>query len=85
MQLRTLAAGIVLAFSAMSAAHAQPVPSLDLGVGSYVYVMSNDIKANSVAVLRRNFFGGLDKVQVTLEWNEDGAKRSRNYARIVYP
>jgi len=64
MQLRTLAAGIVLAFSAMSAAHAQPVPSLDLGVGSYVYVMSNDIKANSVAVLRRNFFGGLDKVQV---------------------
>jgi 6-phosphogluconolactonase (cycloisomerase 2 family) len=64
MQLRTLAAGIVLAFSAMSAAHAQPAPSLDLGAGSYVYVMSNNIKANTVAVLRRDFFGGLDKVQV---------------------
>lgn len=64
MQFRTLAAGIVLAFSAISAAQAQPAPSLDLGVGSYVYVMSNNITANTVAVLRRDFFGGLDKIQV---------------------
>ncbi|HEY4146055.1 lactonase family protein [Pinirhizobacter sp.] len=64
MQLRSLAAGVVLAFSAVSAAHAQQANSFDLGVGSYVYVMSNDIKANTVAVLRRSFFGGLDKIQV---------------------
>jgi len=30
----------------------------------YVYVMSNDIQGNSVAVLRRNFFGGLEKASV---------------------
>lgn len=63
MQFRTLAAGIVLAFSAVSAAHAQQANSFDRGVGSYVYAMSNNIKANTVAVLRRDFFGGLDKVQ----------------------
>jgi 6-phosphogluconolactonase (cycloisomerase 2 family) len=64
MKIRSLATGIALAFTAISAAHAQPSPSFGFGNGSYVYVMSNDIKANSVAVLRRSFFGGLDKVQV---------------------
>lgn len=37
------------------------LPNLD---SSYIYVMSNDIHANSVAVLKRTVFGGLDKVAV---------------------
>ena len=47
------------------AAHAEDRP-LDLRKfdSPYVYVMSNDIQGNSVAVLRRNFFGGLEKVGV---------------------
>ena len=61
---RPLVGGLTLAM-AMSAAHAQvnaaDLPSFD---APNVYVMSNGINANSVAILKRNFFGGLNKVAV---------------------
>jgi len=60
-----LAVGIAGVLATAGSAHAQD-RSLNLrGFDSpYVYVMSNDIQGNSVAVLRRNFFGGLEKVTV---------------------
>jgi 6-phosphogluconolactonase (cycloisomerase 2 family) len=59
------AAGIAGVLATAGAVHAQD-RSLNLrGFDSpYVYVMSNDIQKNSVAVLRRNFFGGLEKLTV---------------------
>jgi 6-phosphogluconolactonase (cycloisomerase 2 family) len=57
----TLAAGAAVALSASSAAAAEPAFSLPRFDSPYVYVQSNDIAANSVAVLKRNFFGGLEK------------------------
>ena len=60
-----LAVGIAGVLATTGAVHAQD-RSLNLrGFDSpYVYVMSNDIQNNSVAVLRRNFFGGLEKLAV---------------------
>ena len=60
-----VAAGLVGVLATASAVHAQDGPSnLPRFDSPYVYVMSNDIQANSVAVLRRNFFGGLEKLAV---------------------
>lgn len=60
-----LAAGLVGAFATASVVHAQNDPSEFRRFDSpYVYVMSNDIQGNGVAVLRRNFFGGLEKLAV---------------------
>src|SRR3954467_5649951 len=61
-----LAVCIAGVLATAGAAHAQD-RSLNLhGFDSpYVYVMSNDIQGNSWAVLRRNFFGGLERVGVT--------------------
>jgi 6-phosphogluconolactonase len=62
---RLLATSLLLTLSATGAAYAQePAFSLPGFDSPYVYVMSNDIRANSVAVLKRNFFGGLDKISV---------------------
>jgi len=60
-----LAVGIAGVLATAGSAYAQD-RSLNLrGFDSpYVYVMSNDIQGNNVAVLRRNFFGGLEKVTV---------------------
>jgi 6-phosphogluconolactonase len=60
-----LAAGLAGILATASAVHAQDRP-LDLRRfdSPYVYVMSNDIQGNSVAVLRRNFFGGLEKASI---------------------
>jgi 6-phosphogluconolactonase (cycloisomerase 2 family) len=60
-----LAAALVGVLATASAAQAQD-RSLDLRRfdSPYVYVMSNDIQGNSVAVLKRNFFGGLEKTTV---------------------
>lgn len=62
---RKLAVGIAGVLATTGTIHAQD-RSLNLSGfdSAYVYVMSNDIQNNSVAVLRRNFFGGLDKVAV---------------------
>jgi 6-phosphogluconolactonase (cycloisomerase 2 family) len=62
---KKLAVGIAGVLATTGAVHAQD-RSLNLrGFDSpYVYVMSNDIENNSVAVLRRNFFGGLEKLAV---------------------
>lgn len=60
-----LAAALAGVLVAASAVHAQDRPLDQRRFDSpYVYVMSNDIQGNSVAVLRRNFFGGLEKVSV---------------------
>ncbi|QWT21330.1 lactonase family protein [Bacillus sp. NP157] len=60
-----LAASIALALGAVSVSQAAPATaSLPAFTSPALYVMSNDIQANSVAVLKRNFFGGLDKVAV---------------------
>ncbi|HVI55919.1 MAG TPA: beta-propeller fold lactonase family protein [Luteibacter sp.] len=62
---RKLAIAIVGALATVGAVHAQDRLSGLHGFDSpFVYVMSNDIQSNSVAVLRRNFFGGLEKVSV---------------------
>jgi 6-phosphogluconolactonase (cycloisomerase 2 family) len=62
--LRSIVGGLAIAMT-MSAAYAQ---ADDAYIRSFdapnVYVMSNDINANSVAVLKRDFFGGLNKVAV---------------------
>jgi len=60
-----LAMCVAGALATAGAAHGQD-RSLNLrGFDSpYVYVMSNDIQDNSVAVLRRNFFDGLEKLSV---------------------
>jgi 6-phosphogluconolactonase len=44
------------------ALHAQDIVFPEPGSSSYVYVMSNDIHANAVAVLHRSFFGGLSMI-----------------------
>lgn len=62
---RMLAVGVLCALSASTAVHAQQAPWALPGAGSTdVYVMSNNIQSNSIAVLKPNFFGGLDKVAV---------------------
>jgi 6-phosphogluconolactonase (cycloisomerase 2 family) len=61
---RLLTAGVAIALGISASAHAQPSATLPRLNSSYVYIMSNDIHANSVAVLKRNFFGGLDKIAV---------------------
>lgn len=62
---RVLALGPLLALGLTAAAQAQDArffaPQQNNG---NVYVMSNNQTSNSVAVLKRNFFGGLDKVEV---------------------
>jgi 6-phosphogluconolactonase len=56
---------LLAAALAIPAAHAAPATDTTrFPFASYVYVMSNDITGNSVAALRRNFFGGLDNVGV---------------------
>jgi 6-phosphogluconolactonase len=61
----TLSAAVAALFLA-SAAHASPSTSFQLPRfdSPYVYVMSNDIAHNSVAVLQRSFFGSLVKRDV---------------------
>jgi 6-phosphogluconolactonase (cycloisomerase 2 family) len=62
---RLFTAGVAIAVGISASAHAQQsaaaLPRLD---SRYIYIMSNDIHANSVAVLKRDVFGGLDKVAV---------------------
>jgi 6-phosphogluconolactonase (cycloisomerase 2 family) len=61
---RLLVLACLLSLPAAANAQAQNETIFSFGDSAYVYVMSNNITANSVAVLRRNFFGGLDKVGV---------------------
>lgn len=62
---QNLAASLVGLLAAASAVHAEDrslnLPRFD---SPYVYVMSNDIQGNSVAVLKRNFFGSLEKASI---------------------
>jgi 6-phosphogluconolactonase (cycloisomerase 2 family) len=61
-RLFTLSIAIALGLSGSAYAQSSSLlPRLD---SPYIYVMSNDIHANSVAVLKRSVFGGLDKVAV---------------------
>ncbi|MGA7439335.1 MAG: beta-propeller fold lactonase family protein [Luteibacter sp.] len=60
---RLIPLSALVALVAAGSAHAQTDFSFPLHHSSnLVFVMSNDIHDNKVAVLRRNFFGGLDKV-----------------------
>jgi 6-phosphogluconolactonase len=62
---RMLAVGVLCALGASTAVHAQQAQRSFPGTSSAdVYVMSNNIQSNSIAVLKPNFFGGLDKVAV---------------------
>src|SRR5579871_1727957 len=61
---RSLALSAIAALSLGAIAHAQEAANLPGFHSDAVYVMSNDIQANSVAVLQPDFFGGLHKVQV---------------------
>jgi 6-phosphogluconolactonase len=61
---RWVALSFALALPLSAGAHAQEADFFRNNNSSYVYVMSNNATANSVAVLKRNFFGGLDKVEV---------------------
>jgi 6-phosphogluconolactonase (cycloisomerase 2 family) len=60
-----LAVALAGVLSATGVAQAQDrslnLPQFD---SPYVYVMSNNIQGNSVAVLKRNFFGGLEKTAI---------------------
>jgi 6-phosphogluconolactonase (cycloisomerase 2 family) len=62
--IHTLAASIAGVLAVGTAHAAEPSFSLPRFDSPYVYVLSNDIAANSVAVLKRNFFGGLEKKAV---------------------
>src|SRR6202012_2916606 len=70
---RPLVGGLILAM-AMSAAHAQvnavDLPSFD---APNVYVMSNGINANSVAILKRKFFVGLNEFPFVPTCRKGGA------------
>lgn len=61
---RLFTAGVAIALGTSVSVHAQQSAALPRLNSPYIYIMSNDIHANSVAVLKRNFFGGLDKVAV---------------------
>jgi len=61
---RLLIASVAIALGVSAGVHAQTSASLPNLDSPYIYVMSNDIHANSVAVLKRTIFGGLDKVAV---------------------
>lgn len=67
-RLSALAAALLLASPAAAMAHrangAHRLPSPGRAPGGLVYVMSNSATGNTVAVLKRTFYGGLETVQI---------------------
>ena len=63
-KIRWLTLSSLIALGLSAGTHAQDTDLFGGNDGANVYVMSNNATANSVAVLKRNFFGGLDKVGV---------------------